>query len=79
LKSNYLPDRPHEDPADLIGRIRGQADYIEAWLRHEAPWVADEQRHLDDGTPERAYWHYSYLVALCDVLRALRLKANSLS
>jgi hypothetical protein len=27
-----------------------------------------EQRHLDPGTIERAYWHHGYLAALRDVL-----------
>lgn len=30
-----------------------------------------EQRHMDEETPESAYWHYGYYVALCDVLRLL--------
>lgn len=30
-----------------------------------------EQRHLNEGSRERAYWQYGYMVALRDVLRFL--------
>lgn len=43
-------------------RIEG----IREWLRENHPHVADEQKHLDGGSVERAYWHYGYLVALLD-------------
>ena len=48
---------------DIEARIAA----LEAWLRNVAPDIADEQKHLDVDTPERAYWHYGYLVALRDV------------
>lgn len=31
-----------------------------------------EQRHLDTGTDERAYWHHGYASALKDVLRMIQ-------
>jgi hypothetical protein len=31
-----------------------------------------DQRHLDHGTEERAYWHHGYASALKDVLRILQ-------
>jgi hypothetical protein len=37
----------------------------------EAPYVTADQRHLDENTPERAYWHYGYQAALSDVLRLM--------
>lgn len=41
------------------------------WLRVNHPDVFEEQKHLDAGSVERAYWHYGYTVALGDVLRFL--------
>ena len=70
--SGPAPDRqsaPATDPLELIdARI---ADTT-AWLRENAPYCFADQNHLDDGTPERAYWHYGYLVALKDVRKLLR-------
>jgi hypothetical protein len=59
---NFAPDlRTLEET--LGDRIRG----LEKWLRENAPECVEEQRHLNQGTPERVYWHYGYLVALRDV------------
>ncbi len=41
---------------------------IKDWLMLEHPDIFHEQKHLDEGTTERAYWHYGYLVALKDIL-----------
>ena len=41
------------------------------WLRENAPYIA-EQKHLDADTPERAYWHYGYVVAMRDIRKALQ-------
>jgi hypothetical protein len=43
-------------------------DEISKWLGHNAPYVVADQKHLDENTPERAYWHYGYKAALSDVL-----------
>ena len=48
-------------------RARGLAD----WLKKNGAGCSREQRHLEDGTIERVYWHYGYMVALRDVLRFL--------
>ncbi len=42
------------------------------WLAQHAPYCATDQAHLDEGTRERAYWHYGYVVALTDVRDVLR-------
>jgi len=44
---------------------------MENWLSTVAPEVSAEQRHLDDGSAERAYWHHGYVSALQDVIRLL--------
>ena len=35
--------------------------------------LTKEQKHLDKGVPERAYWHYGYGMALRDVLKNFQL------
>lgn len=40
---------------------------LRRWLAEHAPDVEREQRHLHEGSAERAYWHYGYYVALNDV------------
>jgi len=40
-------------------------DWIKADTRHS------DQKHLDDGTAERLYWHTGYVSALSDVLEFL--------
>ena len=51
----------------LEARQRELAD----WLKTNAPQCADDQKHLEEGSQERAYWHYGYMVALRDVLRLM--------
>ncbi len=51
---------------------------IEDRINRLAAWLAAngqeciEQAHLDEGTRERAYWHFGYLVALRDIRELLR-------
>lgn len=56
---------------DLCSALTERADGLDAWLSEHAPAIKDEQRHTDEGTRERAYWHYGYMVALRDVLSLL--------
>lgn len=41
------------------------------WLERNGGNFKTEQRHLDEGTQERIYWHYGYLIALKDAMRFL--------
>jgi hypothetical protein len=50
-------------------RLKDRVAGLQAWMRKNAPQCASEQKHLDEGSPERAYWHYGYLVALRDVMQ----------
>ena len=52
-----------------LGPIQSQLDDLEEWLMENAPEVFEEQKHLDEGTPERAYWHYGRAVALRDAIK----------
>ena len=55
----------------MLDDLQRRASKIEEWLTVNAPHCVSEQRHLDEGSPERAYWHYGYLMALRDVRVAL--------
>lgn len=55
--------------------INDQISRLSHYLETEAPHVVDEQRHLDTGTEERAYWHYGYMIALRDIQKMLNQEA----
>ena len=59
-----MPDAPNESKWPLHKR----RDKLRKMLRRDHPEVGDEMKHLDDGTPEQAYWHYGYMMALHDIL-----------
>jgi hypothetical protein len=56
-----------QDLSDIERRIKDTAD----WLKKNGGNFSAEQRHLDEGSQERVYWHYGYLVALKDMMRFL--------
>jgi hypothetical protein len=62
-----LLDMTEQEP-NISSAIRARLQGIREWMAEEAPYVATDQRHLDEHTPERAYWHYGYQAALSDVL-----------
>jgi hypothetical protein len=57
---------------DSIQTIKRRLDGIRESLPDEMAACSHDQRHLDAGTTERAYWHYGYAMALKDVLSLLR-------
>jgi hypothetical protein len=47
-------------------------DESAAWLQKNAPEIIAEEKHLTkDVTPERSYWRFGYLAAMCDILSQL--------
>lgn len=44
---------------------------LSQWLEEVAPYVSHDQKHLDDGTLEQAYWHLGYCTALRDAIKAI--------
>lgn len=58
-------------PTKIVSDLEKRRDDLKSWLRDEAPYIAADQKHLDASTPEQAYWHYGYYIAICDVLRLL--------
>ena len=51
---------------EIVRRVRE----LDRWLDEQDVDVRIEQKHLDEGTRERIYWHYGYMVALRDALKA---------
>jgi hypothetical protein len=54
-----------------LSAVQSRIDSMRRWLAEQGANCFEEQRHLDEGTPERVYWHYGYLIALQDVMRML--------
>jgi len=53
-------------------KFQNRADSIGAWLDENCPYVFTDQKHLEENTVERSYWHYGYRAALEDVIHKLR-------
>ena len=51
----------------LDDRIKGLKD----WLIEQDPACFKEQKHLDEGTSERIYWHYGELMTLIALRKGL--------
>ena len=60
----------------LIARIQATRDRIDGWLADNSPYTRCDQKHLQHGTPEQAYWHLGYQIALDDVLRASQSRSD---
>ena len=54
-----------------FGKVQDRANALRAWLRENSPVCFVEQKHLEEGSQERVYWHYGYMVALRDVMRLM--------
>jgi hypothetical protein len=54
-----------------IRSLQNRARAIREWLCENAPECSTEQKHLEEGSRERAYWHHGYLMALQDMLRLI--------
>ena len=48
-----------------------RAEGLRQWIKENAPNCPVEQKLLDEGSVERAYWHYGYLSALQDLLKLM--------
>lgn len=60
-------------------KMERRAEDMSVWLKASHPQIFDDQCHLDEGSIERAYWHYGYLMALRDCLAVLRKGQPQLS
>lgn len=54
-----------------LADIERRRDDLVEWLQRYAARDIEDQRHLDEGSSEQAYWHYGYLKAIEDVLALL--------
>lgn len=52
----------------LLAKRQGE---IREWLENESPYTMFDQKHLESGTPEQAYWHFGYVSAISDVMQLL--------
>ncbi len=52
----------------LLAKRQGE---VSEWLENESPYTMFDQKHLESGTSEQAYWHYGYVSAINDVMRLL--------
>lgn len=52
-------------------KLKTRVDGIREWLIANHPECEHEQLHLKKDTPERAYWHFGYYMALKDVLNLI--------
>ena len=57
-------------------RIIQRIAQLGTWLEEEAPYALADQRHLDQHTPEQAYWHLGYHRGLSDMLSFLKEHAE---
>jgi hypothetical protein len=52
-----------------ISQIEERINGLREWLKKEAPECFVEQKHTEEGTQERIYWHHGYMMGLRDALR----------
>lgn len=67
-----------QDTLDIEKLVDDRIDDLAKWIAENASECAD-QAHLNEGAPERAYWHHGYLSALRDLQRLLRGERSSLN
>ena len=72
-----MPFREGGKIQNLQQKLNRRAKGTARWLKENAPNCVREQKHLQEGTAERAYWHYGYLVAIQDVLNLLSRKGDN--
>lgn len=70
IDATMLP-RESADSDRLDRILLDRIEALKSWITQNAPEVGEQQLHLDDATPERAYWHFGYLNALEDVRELL--------
>ena len=52
-------------------KIEERLSTIKAWLAENAPHVTEDQKHLNAGSEQQAYWQYGYAAALADIKKLL--------
>ena len=60
----------------VLEKIQQRIDSHSVWLKSESPLCFEQQKHCEEGTEERIYWHYGYMVALTDIRNLLLRNGN---
>lgn len=55
----------------MLEKIEARLATISVWLAENAPYVTEDQKHLNAGSEHQAYWQYGYAAALADVKKQL--------
>lgn len=63
----------------IDAKIAKQIQETEIWLEKNGGDCKKKQSHLVEGTEERVYWHYGYMMALKDTLRLLNRERAKLN
>jgi hypothetical protein len=63
----------------LTKGLRDKIQDTESWLSENGRDCKKQQGHLINGTKERIYWHYGYMMALKDILRFLIKEQSKLN
>jgi hypothetical protein len=58
-----------EDESLEFRKIEDRCKELRAWILSNAPQCVTEEKHLVEGSQERAYWAHGYLTGLLDVMR----------
>ena len=58
-------------PGQIRQTLIDEIEALSRWLEQHGSYCQDEKAHMKEGSRERAYWHYGYLVALRDTLAML--------
>lgn len=66
-----------EAEVGVRGALEAREKGIHAWLLENAPFTFADQKHLDENTPERAYYHLGYRCAIKDALALAKRPAKT--
>ncbi len=53
---------------NVVEVLKNREANLLSWLSENATYAIKEQRHLDHGSKEQAYWNYGYFMAIKDIL-----------
>jgi hypothetical protein len=51
--------------------VRARIEELGKWLSAQGVNVADDRAHIDQGSRDRLYWHFGYLIGLQEALKVL--------
>jgi hypothetical protein len=66
-----------ETESQEFRKIEDRCRELKKWILTNAPHIINEERHLVEGSQERAYWSHGYLSALLDVVRLFSRDTSS--